>query len=326
MKNWEYLQFRYLFKILSGSTPETGNQTYWEGKIYWITPEDVTQANSSGYIFETKRKITELGFQNSGTTIAPVNSIVLTKRAPIGQLAILRMEACSNQGCFLLAPKSEVEPRFYFYFLMANKEKLQVLGRGSTFMELSIDDLKSLSSPFLFFETQRRIATYLDRETAQIDALIAAKERLLALLAEKRQALITRAVTRGLDPAVKMKDSGVEWLGKVPEGWEVKQLRFVCNEIKTGGTPNADFIDDNSLSPINWFTPGDFSENIELKESKRKLNSETPNFEGFHLFPKNTVLVVGIGATLGKIGIIEEASFSNQQINALIFKKENFSK
>lgn len=82
--------------------------------------------------------------------------------------------------------------------------------------------------------TQRHIAAYLDRETAHIDTLIAAKERLLLLMAEKRQALIARAVTRGLDETVQLKDSGVPWLGEVPEGWEMVQLKFVANLIQTG--------------------------------------------------------------------------------------------
>ena len=72
---------------------------------------------------------------------------------------------------------------------------------------------------------QRAIAAFLDRETARIDALVAKKERLIELLQEKRTALITRAVTKGLDPNVPMKDSGVEWLGEIPAHWEVKRLR-----------------------------------------------------------------------------------------------------
>ena len=71
---------------------------------------------------------------------------------------------------------------------------------------------------------QRAIAAFLDRETARIDALVAKKERLIELLQEKRTALITRAVTKGLDPNVPMKDSGVEWLGEIPAHWEVKRL------------------------------------------------------------------------------------------------------
>jgi type I restriction enzyme S subunit len=87
---------------------------------------------------------------------------------------------------------------------------------------------------------QRAIAAFLDRETARIDALVAKKERLIALLQEQRTALITRAVTRGLDPTVPMKDSGVEWLGEIPAHWEVKRLRHLVARIEQGWSPDCE--------------------------------------------------------------------------------------
>jgi len=86
---------------------------------------------------------------------------------------------------------------------------------------------------------QRAIAAFLDRETARIDALVAKKERLIELLQEKRTALITRAVTKGLDPTVPMKDSGVEWLGEIPAHWEVKRVKHVTTKIGSGKTPTG---------------------------------------------------------------------------------------
>jgi type I restriction enzyme, S subunit len=87
-------------------------------------------------------------------------------------------------------------------------------------------------------EQQRAIAAYLDRETAQIDALIAAKERLLALLAEKRRALITHAVTRGLDPHALLRESGLPWLGQISAHWEIKRLRHISSDITVGVVVN----------------------------------------------------------------------------------------
>jgi len=86
---------------------------------------------------------------------------------------------------------------------------------------------------------QKVIATFLDRETARIDALIEKKERQIELLQEKRAALISHAVTKGVDPNVKMKDSGIEWLGLIPEGWEVKKIKYLSNKIGSGKTPRG---------------------------------------------------------------------------------------
>ncbi|MGN6297382.1 MAG: restriction endonuclease subunit S [Ginsengibacter sp.] len=229
MSNTSQIQLRHLFKVYSGSTPESGKRFYWNGDIFWVTPEDVS-ALSDGYrLDDTKRKITEEGYENSGLKMVPKNSIVLTKRAPIGLLAILSVEACSNQGCFLLVPKEEVVPQFYYYYLLANKEYLQILGRGSTFMELSQDDLKPLKVPHIPKEKQHIIAEFLDKETKRITDLIKEKESQLNLLSEKREALITQTVTKGISSKVKLKHSGFDWVGKIPEHWIIIRLKYLSD-------------------------------------------------------------------------------------------------
>jgi type I restriction enzyme S subunit len=107
---------------------------------------------------------------------------------------------------------------------------------------LSVDAVSKLAIPVPPIEEQRDIATFLDRETAKIDALVEEQKRLIELLKEKRQALISQAVTKGLDPNVPMKDSGVEWLGTVPAHWSVLPLKYVVN-FKSGGTPDKSRLD-----------------------------------------------------------------------------------
>jgi type I restriction enzyme S subunit len=108
--------------------------------------------------------------------------------------------------------------------------------------------------PFLAppLDEQASIATFLDRETAKIDALIAEQEKLTAQLAEKRQATISHAVTRGLNPQAPMKDSGLPWLGEVPAHWQVRPLKYLVR-LQSGGTPskeNLAYWDVNSISFI----------------------------------------------------------------------------
>ena len=225
-------QLRHVFAVISGATPQSGNADYWNGDILWATPEDVGSLDDY-WLRATRRMITRAGYESCGTAIAPPNSVVLTKRAPIGQVALLADETCSNQGCFLLVPRGDADTRFYYYWLSVQTHYLQILGRGSTFMELSTDELKSLRIPHPTWRLQRTIADYLDRETARLDGLVTAKQGVLRLLAEKRRALITRAVTRGLDRRTPLRDSGVPWLGKIPAHWNVTRLRFVAC-VRTG--------------------------------------------------------------------------------------------
>jgi type I restriction enzyme S subunit len=217
-------RLRFVFEAKSGATPESSVEEYWGGEIPWITPEDLGQLEGRR-VLSTRRKITERGYLSCATSLAPAGSLVLSKRAPIGQAAVLGIEAACNQGCFLLVGKVPTDERFFYYALVHLRPILEVLGRGSTFMELSTDDLRSVRLPYPNAVAQRQIADYLDLETSRIDGLIADKERMLALLEEKRAALISQVVTSGLDPRVPLKPSGQQWLGQIPAHWNVERAK-----------------------------------------------------------------------------------------------------
>ena len=191
-------RLRHIFSVTSGATPASANDEYWGGDILWITPEDLS-GRKNYWLEDTRRKITDAGCESAGTSVAPVHSIVLSKRAPIGHLAVLGEPASCNQGCFLLVPRTELDSRYFFYWLSCQKERLQSLGRGSTFMELRVDDLKSIMVPDMPVPQQRAIADHLDRETARLDALGAKIEDTMTLLKERRAALIASAVTGRID-------------------------------------------------------------------------------------------------------------------------------
>ncbi len=116
---------------------------------------------------------------------------------------------------------------------------LDSLTYGAKMPRVNPEQVASSIAPLPPKSEQKAIGAFLDRETARIDALVARKERLIELLQEKRIALITRAVTRGLDPNVRMKDSGVEWLGKIPGHWDMKRLRHIVSNIEQGWSPNC---------------------------------------------------------------------------------------
>ena len=166
---------------------------------------------------------------------------------------------------------------------------------------------------------QTQIANYLDHKTKLIDTLIEKKQKQIKLLKEQRTAIINQAVTKGLDPNVKMKNSGIEWLGEIPESWEVVKLKYVVDSVKTGLTPPTSVQKYYNDATFNWFSPGDFNDGMKLLRSKRKINEKALDEGKARFFRKHSVLLVGIGATLGKVGIIEDHGSSNQQIIAITF-------
>ncbi len=216
--HWECSRLKRVLSVINGSTPQSGVADYWDGDIAWVTPEDLGDLDAPE-ILNTRRRITAEGYRSCGTSLVPAGSLVLSTRAPIGHLAIADVELCTNQGCRSLVFRRQSVRKFFYYELAAARPELESLGQGSTFRELAKGKLEEVVISDPPEAEQRAIAAFLDRETARIDELVAKKERLIELLQEKRTALITRAVTKGLDPNVPMKDSGVEWLGEIPAHW-----------------------------------------------------------------------------------------------------------
>ena len=144
----------------------------------------------------------------------------------------------SNQTFIGIVAGERLAPEYVYYLMQVAKQHLTTLATGAIQQYLSRDDFSGLRMPLFLRTEQRAIAAFLDRETARIDGLVDRTERLIELLQEKRAALITRAVTRGLGPNVSMRDSGVEWLGEIPAHWHLRPLKHVSPEITVGVVVN----------------------------------------------------------------------------------------
>jgi type I restriction enzyme S subunit len=166
-------------------------------------------------------------------------------------------------------------------------------------------------------DEQRAISTFLDRETKRIDTLITKKERQIELLQEKRAALISHVVTKGLNPNVKMKDSGIEWLGEIPEHWVTYPIKRMSIRIQTGCTPPTSEERYYENGTVPWYGPGSFGTNLVLSEPVKLLNEAAIREGTARLFAPDSIMVVCIGATIGKVGYLENPASSNQQITAI---------
>ncbi|GAB3469340.1 restriction endonuclease subunit S [Polaromonas eurypsychrophila] len=240
--HWEVLALKKSFQIVGGSTPKSDTESFWDGDILWATPSDLSKRESV-YMKDTQRKISAAGLASCGTTLVPAASIILSTRAPIGSLAIAEVEMCTNQGCKSLIPSKGASTEYFAHLLSISSTELNIRGKGTTFLELSGDELGAFKIPVPPPQEQTQIAAFLDRETAKIDGLVAEQRRLMDLLREKRQAVISHAVTQGLNPDAPMKPSGIEWLGDVPAHWDVGPLKRYwsvtdCKHI------TAEFVDE----------------------------------------------------------------------------------
>lgn len=190
---WEAKKSKHLFIIFGGGTPSTSNTDFWDGKIMWVTPADYDE--DTEYIVETKRTITEIGLADIGNCIAPAESIILSNRAPIGQVALCKNNVSTNQGCKMLIKRKGVNSKYYYYCLKVLKDKLTSLGKGTTFLELSLYDLNNFALPSPCLDEQTQIVNYLDKKYSEIEQIIADKKELLKKLKEYKQSLIYECVT-----------------------------------------------------------------------------------------------------------------------------------
>lgn len=132
----KYLKIRDIGAVISGSTPKTENKDYWDGDIHWVTPKELGQLEGK-YLNNTERKITQQGFKSCSTRLIPAGNILFTSRVPIGHLAINKIEVCTNQGFKSVILNANYSSEYIYYALKKNVKKLQDLGTGSTFKELS---------------------------------------------------------------------------------------------------------------------------------------------------------------------------------------------
>lgn len=269
--------------------------------------------------------ISEETFKELSNYIIEPGDILFSMMGTIGKCEIMPSGLIPGiMDSHLLKAKlnSKIAPQFFEYVYDKDNsnvviEQLLYKSNGSIMNGLNSSIVKNLYFPLPRLSEQKSISDYLDRKTAAIDSLIEDKQKLIELLKEKRQAIISEAVTKGLDKNTKMKDSGIEWIGKIPEDWEVKRLKQV-SRLKTGTTPAGNEginYDNNGLC---WFTPADFNPNMKLILSEKFIDENTIKSKNITVYPKNSVLLVAIGATVGKIGYTIDDSYSNQQITAII--------
>ncbi|WP_016687376.1 restriction endonuclease subunit S [Neisseria sicca] len=297
-EHWEIKHSNQIFKIHNGATPKTSEPDYWGDEIAWFTPKDLGD-NKNKEIAASLKMITKEGYENCGVSLAPAKSIALSKRAPIGHLAITLLPAVVNQGCFLLEVLSPNDVNYLYYWLYANKSTLNSFGQGSTFMELPREKFAMLKISIPSEKEQTAIAQYLDTKLGEIDALIGKQQTLLEKLAEQRTAVITHAVTKGLNPAAPMKNSGVEWLGDVPAHWEVLSIKRL-SQVKRGASPrpidNPDYFDDDG--EYAWVRIADVTaSNMYLLETTQRLSDLGKSFS-VPLLPNS--LFLSIAGSVGK--------------------------
>lgn len=244
--------------------------------------------------------------------------LLITKDGTIGKVALvcdLDGKAALNSGVFVVRPLADnYTSKFYFWLLQSSVFTgfVDFHKTGSTIVHLYQDTFVNFKYAMPSFTEQLAIANFLDHETAKIDTLIEKQQQLIQLLKEKRQAVINHAVTKGLNPNVPIRNSGVEWLGEVPEHWEVTRAKFVSNIF----VPQRNKPELNDSDGIAWATMEDMKD-VYIESTKKFVNEKDAKTAGSKTLKAGAVIASCVGnfgiASINKVEVI-----INQQLQAFI--------
>ncbi|QND83912.1 Type I restriction-modification system specificity subunit S [Chromobacterium vaccinii] len=232
--HWEILQSRRMFSVRSEPARPTDRMLTASQKYGVLYQSDFVELEG--------RRVVEVILGVASLKHVEPDDFIISMRSFQGGIEWCRLEGSTSFHYVMLKPIKHVVP-FFFSYLLKSQPYIQALRRTTDLIrdgqELRFSNFAQVPLPVIPEGEQYAISAFLEYETAKIDALIAEQEKLIALLAEKRQAVISHAVTKGLNPDAPMKDSGIAWLGEVPAHWEVKPIKYLVS-LQSGGTPSKD--------------------------------------------------------------------------------------
>ncbi len=287
--DWDVYPIKYNFNFISGGTPDSSNSDFWDGDIIWITPADYKTKDI--YVSKGTRNITLLGYNSCNTHLLPKGTIVVSKRAPIGSVAIASTPLCTNQGCLGLVVTNDSCEKYYYYALSIYDDVLNLFGSGTTFKEISASVLGKIKVANPPVPIQKRIADYLDYKCAEIDSLFVDILSEISTLEEFKRSVTTEAVTRGLDDTVQLVESNIPWIGKMPNSWKLSKIKYEIIPLERALT-SEDGI-------VTCFRDG----KVTLRSNRREDGftvSLTEN--GYHGVKAGDLVIHGMDAFAGAIG------------------------
>lgn len=298
MSEWKETEISKIGEVVSGGTPSTSISEFWNGDILFVTPFDLSRINTA-YIEDTERKISQQGLANSSANLLPVDSIVISSRAPIGYVAIANKELTTNQGCKSLVLNENFDAKFVYYSLLQNVERLKKVGGGTTFAEISKGDLEKVKLPHPNDKSEQQ---HIARILSTADAVIENTQAAIAKYQAIKQGMLQDVFTRGIDLRTGTlrpryddaphlyKESALGW---IPREWEVKEIGDVgevrmCRRVFNHETKEQ--------GEIPFYKIGTFGKEPDAYITKELYDSYRQNFS----FPNKGDILISAAGTIGR--------------------------
>ena len=290
---WKKYKLSEIGTVVGGATPSTTVERFYGGDIPWLTPKDLSNFQDR-YIEGGERNITREGLDSCSAQLLPANSVLFSSRAPIGYVAIAKNPIATNQGFKSIIPNEKVDSLFFYYILRYNKEKIEAMGSGTTFKEVSGVVMKNIEVALPSLEEQRRIAGIL----GTIDDKIENNRRINTNLELQAQALYKQWFV----------DSSTVKLGDV---------------VKTtsGGTPSRSHME-FYVGKYGWVTSKELNSSF-ITKTEETITDDAIAKSAAKLLPAKSILIAMYGATVGQYAILSQPMTCNQAVCALL-PNENY--
>src|SRR5690554_3679649 len=317
--NWEYYNLKYILRDRVKDGPHETPQWFEDG-IPFLSIDGIVNGEIS---FNNCRYIDEEQYQKfSKKLLIEIDDIFIGKAASIGKIARVKTNRIFTvwSPIAVIKVKKNFSPTFVEYYFKSNvlQHQIELFSTSNTQKNIAMGDIPKMKFIAPPLDEQTQIANYLDHKTAQIDTLINNKEKLITLLKEERTAVINQAVTKGLDPNVSMKDSGIEWVGEIPVHWRLPKMKFLCEFILDGTHGTHPRVENGfRLLSVRNIINGKFVlRNDDSRISEDEFSKITSRF----IIQENDIQLAIVGATLGKVALVPKLNeeFATQRSLATI--------
>lgn len=292
-EEWSSHKIKDYLEFDIGGTPPTSHEEYFEGDNVWISIEDLT-TNKTIDIKNSKKKISDEAIKKSNVKLIKKGSLLFSFKLTVGETAFAGCDLYTNEAIAAFKQNKNISLNYLKYLLKVGFENnaFENIYGAKIFNSELIKFAKIIKPSFI---EQEQIAKYLDNKTTKIQKTITKNKQLITLLKEKRTTLINQTVTKGLNPDVQMKESGIEWIGQIPEHWKLSRLKFNISKKAQYGANKEPEKNDEKLD-VRYIRITDIDDNGFLKDSKVYLSKEDAKE---FLLNENDILFARSG-TVGK--------------------------
>ncbi len=307
---WDITKLKRVVDFTTGWTPPTGESRFFSGENLWANISDL----KAPQISDTEKQISDEAASDTRMPIVRAGSLLFSFKLSIGQVAFASTDMYTNEAIAAFSPDQGVDLGFAYYafpLMIPRNAETNIYGAKL----LSRDRIRNAAILLPPAKVQKSVADFLDRITADIDRLISEQQRLIGLLQEKRQAVISHAVTKGLNPDAPMKLSGVEWLGEVPAHWDVTRVGWTLTKISYGFTNPMPTEDEGPY----LLTANDIAMGFVRYDSARRTSGEAfSNLLTEKSRPKKGDILLTKDGTLGRVAIHDGSDACINQSVALL--------